>query len=158
MESHGREIKNEAEDKEHLEINSNDFEDSEEEKQLHFASNKNSVNCSWKEQNGEADSQLAEDVETVRPYPMAKDKNFTFVQSEIDAEMAKNILYSDTGFQIGGNAEEGPEQRKVESGWIYSLLGSKLGVNFRFTNAKIQKRVRRTNPISQSPNVEIKPK
>ena len=31
-----------------------------------------------------------------------KDKNFTFLQSEIDAEMAKNILYSEAPFQNQG--------------------------------------------------------
>ena len=50
----------------------------------------------------------------IRDRPIPRDKNFTFIQSEIDAEISKNILYSETGFQVsqfGGNLEENAQQQ-----------------------------------------------
>jgi hypothetical protein len=72
-----------------MEINSNDLNESNHQmRDLNFET-KNSVNCSWKhvEKNEEKHQQME----------IEKNKNFTFVQSEIDTEFAKNILYSDTG-------------------------------------------------------------
>ena len=87
-----------------MEINSNDLNLSND-KDLHFETNKNSVNCSWKKP-----VRQSQDLEIERtPQPIPKDKNFTFVQSEIDAEISKNILYSETGFQVsqfGGNNDD----------------------------------------------------
>jgi hypothetical protein len=61
------------------------------------------VNSSWKISKSKRvqeshSKEFPEEGVTMDTSGQGKDKNFTFVQSEIDAEMAKNILYSDTGF------------------------------------------------------------
>lgn len=97
-----------------MEFNSNDLGESEEEEpELQFES-RNSVNCSWKE----ADKYEEEYVEKMEIQDMqiiSKNKNFTFVQSEIDTEIAKNILYSDTGFQPNQNGLTHPEDEQKMS-------------------------------------------
>ena len=117
-----------------MEINSNDFNDTHEENHLNFDTNKNSVNSSWKE------------LETKEPQPLLpkkiqradaplefktsiKNKNFTFVQSEIDAEMAKDILYSDTGFQVNGVIGNLGENN---NGHVRDSKASKFFLNFCF--------------------------
>lgn len=55
-----------------------------------------------------------------------KNKEFTFVQSEIDAEVAKNILYSDTGF-----AGNGVGQQVYEGSSLMQVKESRLGREYR---------------------------
>lgn len=102
-----------APDAQRMEINSNDLGESDgEAPALHFES-KNSVNGSWKERRRSRSADSGEEKEGAPGLGSAsKGKNFTFVQSEIDAEIAKNILYSDAGFQghfnAGAPADEQP--------------------------------------------------
>jgi hypothetical protein len=81
-----------------FEINSNDLNESKPDMRDLDFDTKNSVNCSWKKV--EPGNKLNDHVnQKIEKMEIQKNKNFTFIQSEIDTEIAKNILYSDTGFQ-----------------------------------------------------------
>ena len=94
-----------------FEINSNDLNESKPDMRDLDFDTKNSVNCSWKKI--EPEKKLNDHVnQKIEKMEIQKNKNFTFIQSEIDTEIAKNILYSDTGFQgqLGMNGNEDVRQ------------------------------------------------
>lgn len=93
-----------------MDFNSNDLSESDDDsRQIDFET-KNSVNCSWKEAENKEQQEDQMGIENMQV--ISKNKNFTFVQSEIDTEIAKNILYSDTGYQPNQQGGAHPDQDK----------------------------------------------